>query len=188
MSYDSLGHNSDSLPQTPRSLPAGGPRDSLDSAALEEPLLQQHHQQHMQQQQQHMQQQQALQQQSWGTCGAGASQGAEAPGPATPAQLWGSGPELAPLPAVPESCPAPALPPACEHAAARARLHHSLSSGGGGSSGAPPYPCIEDVGSGWAAVGPLCWHVVLPLAVLVAGVLASLSALLLAVAAMRARS
>lgn len=164
MSHESLGHNGGSLPETPRSPAAGSGRDSFDAAAPGDLL------------------QQLQQQQAWGASG-----GPEAQGPAMPAQLWG-GPELAPLPAVPEAAPAPALPPVPEHADALEQLQRSLSGGRSGGNGAPPYPCIADVGTGWAAVGPLCWHVVLPLTVLVAGVAASLSALLLALAAMRARS
>lgn len=85
--------------------------------------------------------------------------------------------------------PVPEAPEAAE-AAATAALQRGLSarrSGAGGGEGEPAaaaYPCIADVRWGLTALGPLLWHLVLPLLVLLMGVVSSLSVLLLAVAAL----
>lgn len=89
---------------------------------------------------------------------------------------------------------APILPPVPEaseaaEAAAAAALHRGLSAWRRSSATEAPagaaYPCIADAGSGAAALGPLLWHLVLPALVLLMGVAASLSAFLLAFAALQ---
>lgn len=164
-SYDSLGC-SDSLPQTPMS-PGRQGRDSFDSPRAE-PY--------------------GSVGASWldsgndAQCGSSGSPEEQPPPPPQQQQPWGSAEAAAALPAVPEAVPVTALSPVPEGPDSVAVLQSRLS-GRGGSCSVASYPCFSEAGSGWAAVGPLCWHVVVPLMVLLAGAASSLSALFLAVAA-----
>lgn len=82
-----------------------------------------------------------------------------------------------------------ALPTVAEGSEAAA-LRRGLSARGGGDGGAAAtpasaYPCISEAGRGAKAILPLLWHLVLPVTVAVLGIACSLSAFLLAVAALR---
>jgi len=117
-----------------------------------------------------------------------------------PAALEPSSPVLGQLEAVPETAvvvPEVPQPLAGSSAAAEAEAQAVLAQGRGeaaaaqhgacwscSASGASVYPCLADAGRGWGAVLPVLWHLVLPVAVMVAGAASCLSVLWLAIAAL----
>ncbi|KAL4422426.1 hypothetical protein ABPG75_008623 [Micractinium tetrahymenae] len=179
-SYDSFGGTGDSMPATPVS-PGSYLRDSLGS--YREALLAGGHAGSLE----------SLQ----GWPAAMAAGGAESASAAAPLagweeeQQWGGGGPFAtagPGPAAAE--PAPPLGgalAAVPEAAPVVPEEQEQPPGGTTAVGtAGVYPCLADAGSGGAAIASVLWHLAVPLAVLLLGLASSVSALWLAIAALRA--